>query len=315
MSLNSRNRTLLAKIETTYGTDATPVGATDGVLISSLDVSPLELETVENTVIRPYMGGYTQLIAGRTAKLSVEVPLAGFGTAGPATPTPGLDALLRCCGLARTITAGTSVAYTPISTGFESATFYAYIDGTLHKILGARGTATFSLATKQRPSYKFEITGLYSPVTDAVLIQPTLTAYQTALPVQFGNTTLASFLGSAAGVALSSLEIALGNTVTYRNLVGNREEVLITDRQMTGSFEIEALPVSAKDIWSAINSLALSAISVTHGTVAGNRVTLASAVAQATNPKFGDQDSIVTVSGDLRFVPSAANNEFSLTLT
>lgn len=315
MSLNTRNRTLLAKIETVYGTDATPVGATDGVLLSSLDLSPLELETVENTVIRPYLGAYTQLIAGRTAKVSIEVALAGFGTAGPAAPTPGLDALLRCCGLARTITAGTSVAYTPISTGFESATLYVYLDGTLHRIFGARGTATFTLQGKQQPKYKFEITGLYGGVSDAALIQPALGAYQTALPVQYGNTTLASFLGSASGVALNALEIALGNTVTYRNLVGNREEVLITDRQTTGSFEIEALLVSAKDIWAAVNSLSLTAINVTHGTVVGNRVTLATTVAQATNPKFGDQDSIVSVSGDLRLVPSAANNEFSLTLT
>lgn len=314
MTLSTRNRTLLAKIETTYGTDATPTGTDDGVLLRSLDVSPLELETVENTVVRPYMGAFRQLISARSARLTVEVPMAGFGTAGPAEPTPGLDALLRACGLAQDITAATSVAYTPISTGFESVTLYAYIDGTLHKILGCRGTVTFSLSLREVPVFRFELQGLYSAVIDAALVQPVLTAYQVPLPVAYGNTTIANFLGSATGICLNSLEIALGNTLVYRNLVNCTEEVLITDRQMTGSFEIEATLVATKNIWSIINALTLSAIDITQGTASGNKVQLASTVAQAISPSFGDSDNIVTVSGDLRFVPSAANNEFVLTV-
>ena len=39
----TRKRLLLAKIETTYGTDPTPA-ATDAVLVSALEVQPLQLE-------------------------------------------------------------------------------------------------------------------------------------------------------------------------------------------------------------------------------------------------------------------------------
>ena len=316
MTLSIRNRTLLAKIETTYGTDATPIGADDGVLLRSLDITPLELETVENTLVRPYMGAFQQLIAARSARLTVEVPMTGFGSAGPAVPTPGLDALFRACALAQDITADTSVAYTPVSTqaDHESVTLYAYMDGVLHKITGARGTVTFVMNLREVPVFRFELQGLYVPPVDADLVQPDLSAYRVPQLFIFGNSTIANFLGAATGICLNSLEIALGNTLTYRNLVNCAEEVLITDRQTTGSFEIEATLVATKNIWSIINSVSLSAINLTHGTAAGNRVQLASSVAQAINPSFGDSDNIVTVSGDLRFVPSAADNELTLTV-
>ena len=315
MALNALNRTLLAKIETTYGVDSTPAGATDGVLLRSAEISPLELETVENTVVRPYFGNFKQLVAGKTVRLSVEVPMTGFGTAGPASPLPGLDALFRCCGLARVISAGVSVTYTPISTGFQSSTLKFYQDGTLHTLLGARGSFSLAMRLRDIPVYRFELTGIYGPVTDTALVQPTLTAFPEPLPVALGNTTIASFLGSATGVCLNSLEMTLANTVVYRNLVNCAEEVLITGRQGGGSFEIEAMLVATKDIWSQVLAATASAISVTHGTVAGNRVQVISNVAQVTSPSFTDQDNVVMVSGDLRLVPTAANNEFSLVIT
>lgn len=315
MSLNSLNRTLLAKIESTYGVDSTPAGATDGVLLRSAEISPLEMETVEHTVVRPFFGNFKQLVAGSMVRLSVEVPMTGFGSAGPAAPLPGLDALLRCCGLARTIATGVSVTYTPISTGFQSATVKFYQDGTLHTLLGARGSFSLAMRLRDVPVYRFELTGLYVPVADAALVQPTLTGFPEPLPVAFGNTTIANFLGSASGICLNSLEMTLANTVVYRNLVNCGEEVLITGRQGGGSFEIEAVPVATKDIWTQIRTAGTSAINVTHGTAAGNRVQVISNVAQVTSPSFTDQDNIVLVSGDLRLVPTAANNEFSLVIT
>lgn len=315
MGLNALNRTLVAKIESTYGVDSLPLPATDGVLLRSAEISPLELETVEHTVVRPYLGNYKQLVAGRMVRMTVEVPMTGFGSAGPASPLPGLDALLRCCGLARTISAGVSVTYTPINTGFQGATLKFYQDGTLHTLLGVRGTPSFVLRMRDVPVYRFELTGLYVPVADAALVQPTLSGYPEPLPVAFGNTTVANFLGSATGVCLNSLEMALNNTVVYRNLVNCGEAVEVTGRAAGGSFEIEALLVATKDIWTQISSAGTSAINVTHGTAVGNRVQLISNVAQVTNPSFTDQDNIVLVSGDLRLVPTAANNEFSLVIT
>ncbi|MCX7062844.1 MAG: hypothetical protein NTZ11_18405 [Gammaproteobacteria bacterium] len=305
---------MLAKVETQYGVDAEPDGATDGVLIRSMELTPLELETVDNTVVRPYPGSFRQLITARSVRLTVELGMTGFGTAGPATPIPGYDALLRGCGLARNVSAGVNVTYSLISTGYESLTFYVYMDGVLHIITGARGTVSMSFGLREVPTYRFEFQGLYTPPEDAPLVQPALGAFPTPLPVAVGNTVIANFLGSATGICLNSFEVALGNTLTYRNLVNCREEVLITDRAVTGSFEIEATLLATKDIFSLVNALTLTSIDLTHGTTGGNKVRVASAVAQATSPNFGDADNIIMISGDLRFVPSAANNEIALTV-
>ena len=315
MPLYSRNRALLFKIETTYGTSSAPTGAADGVDCTSLEIRPLNIETVEQPRIRPYFGANPQLVAGRSVGLTVEWPMAGFGTAGPATPTAGYGALLRVCGLSQTINAGTSVVYAPVSTGFESGTAFVYQDGTLHTVLGCRGTLSASLSLRGIPVWRAELTGLYGGVTDTALVQPTLTAYQTPLPVAFGNTTLANFLGSATGICLNSLDLAFGNNVVYRNLVNCSQEVLLTNREITGSFEIEAVTVAAKDIWTLITNATLSSIDITQGTAVGNRVRLNTAVAQVSNPSFSETDGIVTISGDLRLVPTSANNELTITIT
>ena len=50
MALLQRRRVILAKTETTYGTDPTPA-ATDAVLVSALEVQPLQLELKDRELI------------------------------------------------------------------------------------------------------------------------------------------------------------------------------------------------------------------------------------------------------------------------
>ena len=48
-----RKRTMLAKIEPIYGTDPTPTGAADAILVKSLDVNPIEATLLPRDLIRP----------------------------------------------------------------------------------------------------------------------------------------------------------------------------------------------------------------------------------------------------------------------
>lgn len=102
MPLLNRKRTLLAKIETTYGTDSAPVGATNAILCRNLDVMPLEGQTVSRDLVRPYYGNSDQLPTGIYAKVTAEVEIAGSGTAGTA---PAWAPLLRACAFAETLLA------------------------------------------------------------------------------------------------------------------------------------------------------------------------------------------------------------------
>lgn len=102
MALLNRKRTLLAKIETVYGTDSAPTGAANAILCRNLDITPLEGQTVSRDLVRPFYGNSEQLPTSMYVKASFEVEMAGSGTAGVA---PAWGPLLRACGFAETILA------------------------------------------------------------------------------------------------------------------------------------------------------------------------------------------------------------------
>ena len=80
-SVLTRRRLILAKIESTYGTDPTPSGSSNAVLVRNLEIQPLVAETVNRDLIRPYMGQADQLLAQTRVEVTFEVELAGSGTA------------------------------------------------------------------------------------------------------------------------------------------------------------------------------------------------------------------------------------------
>lgn len=103
MSLRLRISSLLAKIEGTYGTDPTPTGAANAILLKGQPtLTPMELTSVERDNLRPFFGNSEILPSSIFGKLDFEVEAAGSGTAGVA---PAWGALLRGCGFSETIAA------------------------------------------------------------------------------------------------------------------------------------------------------------------------------------------------------------------
>lgn len=94
MSLLTRKRTVLAKIESVYGTDPTPSGSANAMLVKNLTVTPIEAELVSRDLIRPYLGNSEQLMAQKFSKAEFEVEMVGPGTIGK---IPAYDPLLRSC--------------------------------------------------------------------------------------------------------------------------------------------------------------------------------------------------------------------------
>jgi hypothetical protein len=71
-----------------------------------------------------------------------------------------------------------------------------------------------------------------------------------------------------------------------------------------------------KDFFAINQSGATGSIALTHGTVAGNIVTLSVPQAQLKTPTYQEQDQIVMLAMEIMGLPtSAGNNEFRLTLT
>lgn len=309
MSLLTRRRVILAKTETTYGTDPTPTGTANAILIRNLSVTPLAAEIASRDLVRPYLGTSEQLVASKHVEIEFEVEIAGSGTAGTA---PKYGPLLRACGLSETNTAGTSSVYAPVSTSFESVTIYHNVDGVLHKLTGCRGTVEFSFTAGQIPVMKFKMIGIYNAPTDTALPTVDYSGFQTPLACNTTNTTAFQFFSYSA--VLQSLSLNMSNSVNYRTLIGS-EYVQITDRKVEGTAVFEAPTIASKDFFSAAIGTTLGNLTITHGTTAGNKFKVDSTRVDITQPTYTDDNGVVMLSVPFVAVPSSSgNDEISLTV-
>ncbi len=300
--LFTRRQLILAKIESTYGTDSVPVVGTDAMLISDLSINPAQSEYVNRDLIRPYLGASQQLPAAIRSEVSFTVELAGSGAAGTA---PKWGPLIRACGFAETVNAGVSVQYDPASGTVPSLTLYAFRDGVRHVIRGARGTFTIALNNRERPVMNFTLTGLFKAPTDATAGTAVYTGWQT--PLVFNNQNSSAFtLQAYANAVLSSITIDAGNAVEYRSFVGTGgESILITNREVTGQITIESATQTEKDYWVNVRDAVTGNFTITHGTTAGNRVVISAPAVQVTEPQYGDVQGISTTQFNARLTPSA----------
>lgn len=303
MSLLARKLVIMSKIETSYGTDPTPVAATNAIQAQNVKLTPMDTVAVERKNIQQYLGNHQSLIAGITSMLEFEVEIAGSGTAGNA---PAYGPLLRGCGMGETLSAGTSAIYKPVSTGFESLTHYFFVDGVKHALIGSRGSVAFKFNAKDIPVMVFKFTGIYVTVADVALPTPTLTGFVTPLPVN--NSYSSAFTLHSYAAILQSLEVDLANQVAYRNLVGS-EAVLITDRQSSGNVVIEAVTVATKDWWTLVKNATLGTVSLTHGTAAGNKFKIDLPSVQLEKPVYSEADAVQMLQMGLSVDPSSTGND------
>ncbi len=303
--MKSNKKFLTCKIETVYNTDPVPVVGTDDLLVSSFSINPLNIRYVERTTVQQYFGSRGQISVGETMGIEFDIEIAGAGAVADA---PGYGAAMRCCALSETITPTTGpVTYATISDAEESATFYFYWDGVRHKMTGARGTIDWRFSEGAIPVMHFTIEGIYAGYADAALGgTPDLSAFQTPKGMNKANTTFS--IHSYAAV-LASLTVSLGNSNVYKNRP-NSEKIHFVDRQTKGQVVIECPKQSVKDFIAICRAETQGAVTLTHGTVAGNTVTLAGSQVQLLNPKMSEGDNIVMLTMDTIYIPtSAGNNE------
>lgn len=297
-------RALLAKIESTYGTDPTPVGGTDAMYVYDLSITPMELVKAERNPVRPFFGADATILGGTPVKLEFKVPIAGGGAAATA---PGDDCVLRACGHAKTV--GADVTYSLIGAAYESATFYANVDGVLHKVTGARGSVSFDFSHGQVPMKAYSIVGIYSAPTDTAL--PTVTfgaTWPKPLIMNKVNTTPVTLHGIS--VILTKLSIKPEQSVEWRDWVNSTEEVKIVNRpKVTMDVSIQADTLAAKDWFATAKAGTTGALTITHGTVAGNKAKIDAATVQLFDPSYEDDGGIVMIKMSGLLLPSATGND------
>lgn len=318
MSRFMRNAAILAKIETTYGTDASPAGATDALLVSNMNIEQLNANNVSRDLVRPYFGSSEQLAGAANKAVSFDVELTGSGTLGTA---PAWGKLLQACGMTETVNAGVSVDYLPNTDGTltKSLTIYYHLDGVLHKLTGARGTLTGKMGVNERPVMSFKFTGIDGGDTATANPSATLTAWKTPLVITDPNTgdiTLGCTYSAGAlsgGTAFPSLglEFDLGNTVAHIPLLGG-ESVDITNRESKGSVTLDLTAAQHVTKMSEVKANSTTGLGLVHGTTAGYKVLIHAPKAQFTNPAYEDKEGRALVKFDLMFTPNAGNDELRI---
>lgn len=313
-----RNTAILAKIESTYGTDAAPTEAANALLVSNVSINPLNAQNVPRDLIRPYLGGSEQLVGAAYVEMSFDVELAGSGMAG--TP-PAYGPLLRACGFAEVATAGIRTEYNLVTPVADSVSIYYFSDGVKHVARGCRGDVSIKMSSKARPVLSFKFQGLDGGISAATPAALTLSGFKSPAVVSDANTGDLTFgctytaatptLTGGQGYPSQGIEIALGNSVSYTPLLGG-ESIDVTNREVTGKVQLDLTAAQEVTFMGNVKANTLQSAGLMHGTVAGGKVMLFMPAVQLINPSKSDVNGKLLCGYDLRAVPSAGNDELKI---
>ncbi len=303
-----RKTIILAKTETTAGTDAVPTGGANAILARNVSLTPLDVKYVPRNIIRGFFGNYDSVVTSRVVRLAFEVEYQSSGTAGTA---PAWGPLVTACGTTETLVAVTSAAYTPNSTNAKSLSMYVNIDGVLHKILYAKGDVEIKIKANDIAVLAFTFVGLDGGITDTAAPTPTYTGFITPLAITKANTLTATVHSIA--VELEAFSMKFGNQIEQITRP-NQESIQQTDRKSTGSVMFAMTSIATKDWFAAIKAATLAPIQIIHGSVGGNIMQHDASYVQLTQPQFSDQQGVQMVQLALLVNPSnAGNDEFTIT--
>lgn len=305
-----KSKILLAKIETTYGVDATPTGAANAILAVGVSLVPMEGDDVTRDLEFPWLAAQAMIPTGLRVRLRGRIELAPSGTAGTA---PAWGPILRICGAGAVVTAGTSVVFAPISDDMESATIHFWIGGTRHVMKGCRGSGVIRANAQGIPYFEFDILGLFTTPTETARPTPDLSAFKKPRIVTTANTPL--FTINSVALVMRSFAMNLGNAVEPRLLVGS-ESIIIPDRAELVQTTVEATPLTTYDPYTIADQQTAVPIVLKHGTSAGNIWQLSVPAAQQKRlASFSQNQNILEWPLELVPQPVAGNDQWTLTLT
>lgn len=312
----TRNEAILAKIESTYGTDSIPDGTDAVALAGAVTANPNEgARFAERPVIRGgSIGKGSPLYGGSLFSLQFSVELKGSGDAADTSPEYG--PLLRACGLLETVNLATSVVYSPRSTGHESCTIYYFQDGVRYRITGCRGNAVIRGTVGEVMTIEFNMIGRKTSgdPTDASAPSPTL---DSAVPPTFLGADF--FALDAYNPSFTEFTLDLQNQVgapPNANAADGYGDVVVSERDPRGTLDPLMTLVATQDWLDDLEQGTTQAASFTLGTSGGNEFTVAVPIMRYIEQGFDERDGNRVISVGFKADESASlNDEFSLTLT
>jgi len=298
---------VLAKIESSYGTDAAPTSTENFVAVHNISANPnttfndtqaqdCSLSAREGTVGRQYWD------------ITFDHEIQTDASAPTVLPC---DALLKACGYA--YSTGVYTPYTSYPSGLSSVTLWIYEDGLLYKATGVRGNAVFNLTAGEPAIISFTFQGMYGGAYTDVAF-PTTCTDAGGKPLVAINQSLT--WGSDNPEA-ESLSFSLGNTLYARPTLDDAGAygiggIDITNRLGEGSLDPAAATLA--DIPFGTQFQAGTAMALGYVLAdAAVTVTIALPKVQIMNLTPGDRSGVRMFDVPFRIARSSGNDEISIT--
>lgn len=310
--MKSERKVILFKVEAVPGTDPVPTGLADA--FQAIDFkwgNAGKANTDKFEYAAQYYGARDTFNVSMQRDCSFDVPVIGGGLPLATNYPAALLALYRACGHAAVVTALTDVVFTPVSTGEETGTLYAYEDGILRKMTYSRGSMKWTWNEGKVPRCNVSMMGLYSTPTDVGMAAPTFPALQK--PVGFGKANTVITLGALALNCISA-ELDGGRSNAYRRL-SSVEDIVPINLQPTLTLKFEMPTVAQKAIYTELETTVDQALSIVHGVTAGNIFTTAAPRAQLVDLSEDKDRGRIFVTAKMDLLPSAAGVHYTHKLT
>ena len=312
MPLVNQRRVLLAKIEATYGVDPTPTAATNSIL--TIDSKIKETFTAIERNVQISSLTKRQSLRGQTfAEVTFKSELVGSGTAGTA---PRIGTLLKACAFSETISAGSSVVYTPNSSPISSCTMYLYIDGRQHIISGAVGTPKLTMEAGKQAVIEFNFKGTWNTPSDSSNPTPTFETTVDAPPIV---KSAAFTINSISSLIIAKAELDMANTLAIRPSINAATAIqgfFITERKPMLSIDPEAVSIATYD-WRTDVLTTPRAVSMVIGATAGNIITLNIPKFNVQDIEYADREKLVVenIKGQLAANSATGDDELTIKFT
>jgi len=307
-----RKGVVLAKVETTYGTDAAPLAA--NVVLTSVP----QYGVSGNKQTRDYMrdtlspAGFSVGAKKQTISFSCELK----GPNIPATPDTAtyLDALLQGCGLVGAsgiyTASDNGMLYKPTSTiaNMKSVTLHYYLDGMKHALVGCRGNVSFEFPVDGYPKANFSFTGFYAQPAD--VSNPTGITYPTYSPPVATN--MGFKIGAYTPTGIEKITLDLGNKISEKkdgNSATGLSSLLITGREPKLTVDCDVDTIAAFNPYDIWENNVLKVLGWSCGTK-GNRVGVDCPTARMDEPAKADRDGRAIY--NLSFLLQGADDECTI---
>lgn len=333
-----RNAAALVKKETTEGSDPTPAGGTDDILLVE-NANPAEVE-VDMIEYRPFAASLTRQ-ADAIGPVRQPVDLAFWLCASGSAGVEAVDgfaaiaALFQASGNKSTIVAATSITYAPAtiaqlntpsgtSPKCGPVTIWGEMGGLLHKINGTWGNMRITAGPRTGAVCRFTGFGTYAAPASGTISG--FTGGSLTAPIMRGSNILSITRagGSAYNPVLQNFAFDMGVDVQrvedMNSATGIKAHVII-DRNPSLELTIAADADGSATLTYAQLHADMAATSLSHavsmavGSGAGNVITFTAATIQLQSIRKGVTNGIRTLTLRYKLYSGTPEGEWSLALT